>query len=283
MLLPHNKASMFRGGFGNVFKKLNCINRLSKTCKDCPIQNTCAYCYIFEPGTNIDIPRPYVIEVPFFDKRSYKKDEIVTFNLILIGKATEYIAHFIFAFIELGKTGLTKQNFKYELKQVTDDKNNVVFKNNNILSKGLIFKADKIIEEKIQKIQGDKLTFNFTTPLRIVTENNLITEPSFELMVKNLTRRITLLSKYHHTLPTDIDYKSLIEKSKNIKLTINNMQWFDWVRYSSRQKRKMTFGGLIGTITYAGNFDDFKPYLILGEHIHIGKNCTFGQGKYTVL
>jgi hypothetical protein len=45
----------------------------------------------------------------------------------------------------------------------------------------------------------------------------------------------------------------------------------------------MTFGGLIGTITYAGNFDDFKPYLILGEHIHIGKNCTFGQGKYNIM
>jgi CRISPR/Cas system endoribonuclease Cas6 (RAMP superfamily) len=44
----------------------------------------------------------------------------------------------------------------------------------------------------------------------------------------------------------------------------------------------MKFGGLIGSITYEGKFDKFLPLLKLGEFIHIGKNTTFGLGKYKI-
>jgi CRISPR/Cas system endoribonuclease Cas6 (RAMP superfamily) len=42
----------------------------------------------------------------------------------------------------------------------------------------------------------------------------------------------------------------------------------------------MRFGGLLGSITYEGRFEESLPLLRLGEYIHIGKNTTFGLGRY---
>ena len=101
MLLPTNKSSMLRGGFGNVFKKLNCINKSNKICITCPVKETCVYSYIFETSEFSQKVRPYIVEVPFNDKRSFKKGELIPFTIVLLGNATKYLPHFIFAFIEI--------------------------------------------------------------------------------------------------------------------------------------------------------------------------------------
>lgn len=40
--------------------------------------------------------------------------------------------------------------------------------------------------------------------------------------------------------------------------------------------------GFIGNITYTGNFYNLIPFIALGEQIHLGKNITFGLGKYKI-
>jgi hypothetical protein len=282
MLLPTNKASMLRGGFGNIFKKLNCINKISKICKDCPIKETCAYSYIFETAEYSQKIRPYIIEVPFNDKRSYKKNEIISFTIVLLCNATKYLPHFIFTFMELGKKGLTKKKYKFNLEQVIDSNNNIIFKDNKIINKGKISNWDEIIKESKINIK-DKLTLNFTTPLRLATNNKLQSKISFELIIKKLIKRINDIYKYHCNIHNKINSKAIIKKAKDIEISFSNLKWKDWIRYSNRQKRKMTFGGLLGHITFKGSFEEFLPYLVLGSYIHIGKNCTFGQGKYEII
>ncbi|MCM8762553.1 MAG: CRISPR system precrRNA processing endoribonuclease RAMP protein Cas6 [Candidatus Omnitrophica bacterium] len=44
----------------------------------------------------------------------------------------------------------------------------------------------------------------------------------------------------------------------------------------------MRLGGFTGTITYKGNLKEFLPFIKLGEIIHIGKNTSFGLGKYII-
>jgi CRISPR/Cas system endoribonuclease Cas6 (RAMP superfamily) len=45
----------------------------------------------------------------------------------------------------------------------------------------------------------------------------------------------------------------------------------------------MRLGGIVGSITYRGDFGKYLPLLRLGEHIHVGKAATFGLGKYRVV
>jgi hypothetical protein len=44
----------------------------------------------------------------------------------------------------------------------------------------------------------------------------------------------------------------------------------------------MKLGGLIGSVDYAGDLAVFIPFVALGAFLHVGKNSTFGLGKYRV-
>ena len=60
------------------------------------------------------------------------------------------------------------------------------------------------------------------------------------------------------------------------------LQWRDWTRFSSRQQREMTLGGVIGEWKLAGDLDDLLPWFWLGQWLHVGKNTTMGMGMYSL-
>jgi len=78
------------------------------------------------------------------------------------------------------------------------------------------------------------------------------------------------------------DHKGLIAAAEKIKLIRNQTRWHDWERYSSRQKERMAFGGIVGEAEYKGPLGAFLPYLTFGQWTHVGKNATFGLGRYEV-
>ena len=40
---------------------------------------------------------------------------------------------------------------------------------------------------------------------------------------------------------------------------------------------------LVGRVTYAGELAEFVPFVALGAFLHVGKNATFGLGRYEIL
>ncbi|MCL0107358.1 hypothetical protein M1N63_02925 [Thermodesulfovibrionales bacterium] len=83
------------------------MNRKAGHCYTCTLSEKCAYAYIFETSPaksseklkNLrEIPRPFVIEPPPETKMVYNQGETLQFNLILIGKAIDYLPYFIFTF-----------------------------------------------------------------------------------------------------------------------------------------------------------------------------------------
>jgi hypothetical protein len=95
-------------------------------------------------------------------------------------------------------------------------------------------------------------------------------------------RRLSSLSYFHHGAPLPADYTGLSERARGISLIKNATYWHDWERYSQRQGQRMNMGGLVGTAVYEGELDEFMPWLILGEQVHVGKNTVFGLGKYRI-
>lgn len=123
---PPYKGAAFRGGFGYVFKRVVCVTR-GKQCDDCLLKQKCIYSYIFEtpPPDNTEIlrlypkvPHPFVIEPPVTEKQSFEPGEEFSFQLILIGKAIDYLPYFIYTFTELGKQGIGQGRGKYNIMQV---------------------------------------------------------------------------------------------------------------------------------------------------------------------
>jgi len=120
------------------------------------------------------------------------------------------------------------------------------------------------------------------TPLRLKQGGSLTEQFNFELLIRAILRRITYLNQYFGDQEIELDYKQLIDQAKEIKTRARNIAWRDWERYSSRQDTRMKLGGIVGDIEFAGDITPFWPFLLMGQEIHIGKNTTFGLGKYRV-
>ena len=54
-------------------------------------------------------------------------------------------------------------------------------------------------------------------------------------------------------------------------------------RYSSRRDSRMILKGLVGEIFLDDVPEEVKGLLLAGELIHVGKNTSFGFGRYEIL
>ncbi len=121
------------------------------------------------------------------------------------------------------------------------------------------------------------------TPTRLKFDGRLTHALEFHILLRNLLRRISLLSYFHCGSELDVDFKALIDKGKEIKVQKENLYWVDWERYSNRQETKMKMGGFVGSITFEGDFKPFLPFILVGQYVHVGKGTSFGLGKYEIV
>lgn len=295
--LPPYKGSAFRGGFGLVFKKVICINN-ENDCKNCLLKFKCIYSYIFETPIgdkrkfeSTYLPHPYILEPPLDNKDVYPPGNVFVLNLILIGKSIEYLPYFIFVMEEFGKKGVGKNRGRFILEKVEnlsrpfDEKGMIIFDNKTRrISSDIIIKTFSDISKEVNGNILNVITLNFLTPCRIIYKNRLMTPSGFNffILMKNLLRRLYLLSTLTDS-PFKIDYKALLSNSKSIAIKENKLYWYDWERYSSRQNQRMRLGGFKGEITFHGEMKSFLPFLKIGEYIHLGKDTSFGLGKYLIV
>jgi CRISPR-associated endoribonuclease Cas6 len=132
--------------------------------------------------------------------------------------------------------------------------------------------------------RGDLIKVRFVTPTRIRVEGDLQAGMSFELFVRNLLRRLSLLCAVHGGGPLELDYRGLIERAASVKTVSSRLSWCDWERYSNRQRTKMKLGGFVGEIEYGGVIlDEFLSLMVMGELLHVGSGTSFGLGRYALV
>jgi len=298
LILPHYKGSTFRGGFGNVFKQVICVLK-KKDCKDCLLKTRCVYIYVFETTPLGDaqimnmnkyerIPHPFIIEPPLETNTEYKPFESLSFNLILVGKALDYLPYFIYTFEELGKIGIGKGRGRYELKTVRSYglgvENEVYSSDTKTISPfepAVINIGNKMQEHKASDPQS--LTLKFLTPVRIVYQRKLVSTLEFHILIRSLLRRLCLLYYFHcRAEAPSWDQNELIRMAENVIIEKNSLRWWDWERFSQKQKERMKMGGVIGEIIYKGDLSLFLSILNAGEILHLGKGTSFGLGKYEI-
>lgn len=294
MALPAYKGAVFRGGFGYAFKKIVCIQRTKKECSECLLHKSCVYSYVFETAPPEDtrvlrlyrtVPHPFVIEPPLSGERIVKQNDALTFNLILIGRAVDYLPYFILTFAELGKQGIGKNRSKFILEKVEyldisgEGKTIYTCENEKLQSDYALLNAAQL--NRAGESNGNsRIEIEFLTPFRARFDGKITDDIGFHIIFRNLIRRVSSLQYFHCGRELECDYKAYIEDAEKIETVSNNLQWLDWERYSTRQKQKMTLGGVLGNVKYEGDFRQFMQILRLGEYIHVGKGTSFGLGKY---
>jgi len=280
--LPPFKGNVFRSGLGMILRRLACLKPRQEECHSCSRNQDCIYCYIFNTlppedseiftGCN-EIPRPFVISVT--DSRTViPKDGILQFDLTLIGKATESLPYFIIAFQQLGELGIGKGRSKYKIRRVSDKTGDVYTDESPFLRKPVIGG----ITMGPKTCTGLQLAFE--TPLRLRYQGEIVRVPEFHIILRNLLRRLSLLTYFHLGYQLDVDFSRLIERAQEVRLVRDDTSWCTLQRYSRRQNQSVSLSGFTGRAEYLGELGQFLPVLALGQEVHVGKSTVIGLGKY---
>ncbi|MBU1055675.1 MAG: CRISPR system precrRNA processing endoribonuclease RAMP protein Cas6 [Proteobacteria bacterium] len=290
-ILPPYKGSTFRGIFGHALKKVVCALKRQE-CEDCLLKERCIYTLVFETKHAVKVPdglristppNPFVIEPPISNETMYKKGSSFDFNLLLFGNVNNSLAYFIYAFDQIGNTGIGKRIGEnrgvFCLKEVKDN-NGIIYSDKD---RSLV-KSEEAEELILKDHAGNdgsvfRIKLVLETPLRLKFENHLKADLPFHVLVRAMLRRISSLYTFYDNGEPPLDYRGLVERAKNIRIVEEDLSWFDWKRYSNRQDQKMLMGGIAGSITYEGRIAEYLHLIEFCEKVHIGKQTTFGLGK----
>jgi len=294
-VLPGYKGSTFRGVFGHALKKVVCALKLQE-CSSCILNTQCLYALVFETpdagnSNAIAPPHPFVIEPPLTRQEHYSPGDTFEFSLLLFGEVNHRLPYFIYAFDQVGKSGIGKriggEAGKFHLSQVRY-KEQVIYSDHD----QMLTMPDAVDDLTLQPSgthpcpsqEGTPtITLSFQTPLRFKFDNRFVNQLPFHVLVRAMLRRISSLMTAYGTEAPDLNFKELVEQANNVKIAESTLRWFDWQRYSNRQEKAMQMGGLIGSVTYEGRLEEYTPLIAFCSKVHLGKQTAFGLGKFEVL
>lgn len=232
------------------------------------------------------IPHPFGIEPPHNNNAHFHTGDEFHFDLLLFGKAIEYVPYCIFAFDQMGQTGIGKRisgrRAAFLLKEVVSHPSGKTIyssEDKRLLNETLA--AEMTLPAPVSTPVSN-ITVRLETPLRLKQNNHLTADLSFETLIRAALRRISSLFTCYGSGEPDIDYRGMVERARNVEIAGSKLYWFDWERYSNRQETRMMLGGLLGSVTYSGDLTEFMPLLRLCEEVHLGKQTTFGLGKIKI-
>lgn len=303
--LPAYLGSVLRGGFGSALRRV-CCPLGAGHCTQCPHPPVCPYAYIFETapvhGPEVlrdlqDVPRPFVLEVAPLGSEPVHlvPGDRVEFGFVLIGRAVEYLPHCVAALRDMAVTGVGRNRRRLELERVlqvdpsaflagSTDGHTIYCSGAPVNNKAVAERCVRSshILQLAERYDGFGVKLVFETMTRLKHGDRLVGTPEMHVMVRALMRRVSALAYFHHGIRLDLDFRAIIDWSKRVKLVQDRTSWTEWVRYSNKQNSAMKMGGIIGEAAYEGSVEPLLPLLIGGSLVHVGKNVTFGHGKYTV-
>lgn len=286
--LPAYAGSTLRGAWGSALRAASCMTR-QPACEGCPLIATCPYAAIFETRPPRDgtpslqdfsqVPKPYVIEPPAMGECDYRPGERLAFHIVLAGHALDQLPLVLWAHVKAFRRGVGRGDGTAEIVRVVHEG-----QAETVILEG---PEDSILEHETAVPPAltfhDAVTLRFHTPLRLQTNGRRATAEEYTArrLLMALVRRIALLCEFHGPGRLDLDFSGLARLAESIE-SRKRLTWQDWTRYSSRQKQKMDLGGVVGEWTLAGDLSPFAPFLHLGQWLHVGKETTFGMGRYTL-
>jgi hypothetical protein len=304
VVLPTYKGSTLHGGLGRAFRKLYC------TCAEplrTPDENdseeqsihheaeACPYHFIFETRINDNVfkflrnvpsvPHPYLLEPPLDEKKEYMAGERLAFTLRIFGSATGYAVNMIEAVALFGRLGVTRASVHFRIVRVTSigagRKQNVIYDgaSNTYLAIPKPYRWKPREESPL----SHELMIRFLSPTRLVKSEHLQENVDFLIILTSLIRRLAALAYYAEGLKNAVKLTEGVNISaNNVRLIKQDIDWKAWRRYSNRQSTAMLLGGVVGELTFGNVTEDLLLLLEFGKLLHLGKQTTFGLGKYEI-
>jgi len=294
--LPPYKGSMLRGAFGHALRATVCTQGPRQTCESCPVRATCAYTRLFETfiegepppflGGLRTSPRPYVFE-PVGEanaRRDYSPGDQLTFDLVLLGQAVELQPFVLVALERMAVGGLGRHRARFELQRVAWRSAQGTWHEGYRRGERPWSPVEAVPLPQPESSNGHGLTLRFETPTRFKNRGKLTSDFTFRQLAFRMLRRVLEVAHFHvPEAEVDWTFRAFLERADYVRVTDRRLRWWDWERWSQRQKTSMRLGGFVGLVRLEGELQTFLPLLAAAELTHVGKGTTFGLGRVRVV
>lgn len=281
-ILPKDKVSALRGGMGEALLLQNCIG--DRDCMNCRFTEECiVYRTLYTPMKRMPAfmhglnSIGYLIECEN-NQTNFKAGKGFSFYLILFGKNISYFGQYHMAFRQLGIAGIGKHKARYLIRDIRNAKNiSIIHQNQVVMSK---YHPETVYEyvqrrEKELSLSGYQNEMIFHTPLCLKYQGEYIQRFHTEAIFRAIFRRIMMLDYFvelYIEQPGLEAYPAITKQDSFMRMV---------KRYSTTKKATIRMYGLMGTVQFEDVPQGYLPYILAGELLHIGKNSSFGFGKYS--
>ena len=291
--LPRTKVSALRGGMGHALLMVNCIR--DEYCEACDFSEDCLVQRMMYPKMKI---RPdfmntkdsegFVIECEDTREWVHAGDEL-SFNLLLFGRTIVYFQQYLQAFYYFGMQGIGRKHVRFQVSKVTNTVGETLVEGTSIYKERYTvmlvsdYVRHRLASAEIQKIvDADRCRLVFQSPLTLKYQGILQEHFLPEALIAAVERRIYILNCYEGNGECWSDDIGLTKE--HLPAVLDERAWAEKVkRYSGTQNSKVAFSGIRGWCDLEGLDEAVLELLLAGELLHIGKNTSFGFGKYTLV
>lgn len=280
-------GSMIRGVLGRALKDLVCVAE-HRDCVRCVLRAGCPYPCLIEPvrPAGIDvfvgertIPPPYVLSWDQAGK-TLREGDVWTAGVTLIGPAACLAGHVVAALARGAERGFGPERVPASLDRVEAQ-----------APEGWTVLDPDRLPERARGVPlarlgggpeawGGEVALRFQTPARIISGGKLRENPTGAEVLRALLRRVGALAAFYGRGPDEAEGRNLARRAEDLEASWQDRRWVEATRYSGRQRTRMKFGGVLGVLRLKGDLGPWAAWLWAGCRLHVGKNASFGLGRY---
>lgn len=281
--IPPWPTAWLREQFAKSMKSLCCRNPIR--CRgECERPLECAYGLIVETPADAkkakDAPRPFSLYTPLTGPTILEPEETITMNVTLWGQSIELYPLLFIAWRDMGKGPANEEGIRQSLLLQTVrhwDTGETVYQYPEE-----VFFVPTPITISDGQFPIPNIQLKFITPVRMtynqrLVRNNCTDQKLVELFFRNVIRRVLIVMNVNAQADWE---QTWLQEVSNLQIQKVECEWKVVGWYSRSQKKVLKMGGLVGTITLSHLSPTLYQLLKIGEAVHIGKNTTFGLGKY---
>lgn len=299
------KGSALRGAWQSHLRTLYCAQRTDAS-PDPVHQALCPVCYLLSreafPG---DDRRPYAFQPPRGAQRRFASGDSFHFGISIFGQAIQFLPYIVLAVQQMGQVQGLGYRIHPQGRRGTFRLQRIDEINPLTGAAGEIFRAEEPLVQMPRRpvtpdlvarcagelagrlaAEGNALTLEFLTPLRLTQQKQLVHQPKFVPFLARLIDRLSALqAQFAAADPISYEEKgTLLELAAGVELADDRTEWWDIKGRSTRLGRIQPLGGLVGRATYrADDWGRLLPWLLWGASIQVGKNIVKGCGWYRIV
>ncbi|MGQ9851102.1 MAG: CRISPR system precrRNA processing endoribonuclease RAMP protein Cas6 [Aggregatilineaceae bacterium] len=243
-------------------------------------------------------PRPFAVRPPLPASPGqdciFQSGETFTVGINLFGEAVDSFPYLCQAFHRLGQLGLGYGRGQFTIERI-QAVNPLTGATHDLLHGGrIVALPDLPVEgDLVRRVAGelpaDRLLLRFLTPTELTYQGGRSADrPYFDVLIARLLERCQALEAHYTAESTAQDvwrerYLQLTGAARQVRLAEHHTRWMRVKSGSRRTNSVNAVSGFVGEAVVEGDLEPFRPWLVWGSSLHVGKNVVKGNGWYDLV